>query len=81
MVGRPFCVRGAPMDKLKNPDIAAVAAMVVALLVELAAYLSSDSSLLAQLPPQVAPAVLLVAAFARWRLTQPKSSPGDEVAP
>jgi len=69
------------MDKLKNPDIAAVVAMVTALLVELASYLAADESLLAQLPPQIAPAVLLVAAFARWRLTQPKPSPSDEVAP
>lgn len=61
------------MDKLKNPDIAAAAAMVMALVLEIAVYLASDESLLGQLPPALGPVIVTIAAIARWKLSH--SSP------
>lgn len=68
-IGPPFCVGGAHMDKLKNPDIAALVAVGLALLVELASYLETNESALELLPAWVGPVVLGGAALARYVLS------------
>jgi hypothetical protein len=61
------------VNKLKNLDLAAFAAMVFTLLLEGSLHLAGNESLLATLPPWAPPLVLAVAAFARWQMAQPKA--------
>jgi hypothetical protein len=67
------------MNRLTNPDLAAFAAMLAALLLELALALAGSPSLLAQLPPWLGPIVVAVAAFARFKMGRGK--PTDEAVP
>lgn len=62
---------------IKNPDVAAVSLMLVALLSEAITYLASSESLLAQLPPWLGPFVLAVAAVIRYRREQAKLEPAQ----
>jgi hypothetical protein len=58
------------MDRLRNPDLAAVLLMLAALVVELVAHLQADATLLGQLPGWAPPALLGLAAAARLYLGQ-----------
>lgn len=55
------------LARLKNPDVAALATMALALAAEVVVYLASDASLLAKLPPWLGPVLLAVAAVFRLR--------------
>lgn len=67
------------MDKLKNWDVAAMATMLIALLLELAVWLATDASLLAKLPEPVVAFVFMSAAYARWRAEQPKPDEPEDL--
>lgn len=57
------------LDRLKNPDLAALLTLLAVGIAELATQLASDASLLAILPDWLVPLALAVAAAARYRLT------------
>lgn len=56
------------MSRIKNPDVAAIVAMLGTLLAEVVVRIAADESLLAQLPPWLGPLVLAVAASLRLQL-------------
>ena len=67
------------MDKLKNPDVAAIVAVALALLVELASYLETHESVLELLPAWVGPLLLGGAALARFVLSSRKASHAEHI--
>lgn len=69
---------------IKNKDLAAMLTMLVALVAELLNYLTTHESMLAKLPPQMIPAIVVFAAFARWQwphLFAAVAAPTDEPKP
>lgn len=66
------------MQRIKNPDVAAVVTMLLALAAEITTQVATDTSLLARLPPCLGPILLVVAASIRLRLSQSIASPPSE---
>lgn len=69
------------MDRIKNPDVAAILTMVLALLAEVISRVAADASLLAMLPPWFGPVALAVAASLRLRLGQTSTATGAVSSP
>jgi hypothetical protein len=64
------------MGRIKNPDVAAIVAMVSALGAEVISQIANDESLLGQLPPWLGPFLLAVAASLRiWSGKSSASQP------
>lgn len=55
------------LERLRNPDIAAIVTMLLALAAEAVTQIANDESLLGQLPPWLAPVLLTIAALLRLR--------------
>lgn len=56
------------LSRIKNPDVAAIVAMLLAIAAEVVTQLASDQSLLERLPPWLGPVLLAAAAAVRLQL-------------
>ena len=67
------------LKRIKNPDLAAIVAMLLALAAEVVTQLARDESLLEQLPPWLGPVLLAAAAAVRLQLQRaPAQAPALE---